>query len=122
MSNQPNSFSSPLSDEMVQAIDQLNLPIIQKHHVRLLAHCLEIFKEIAKDKVSLFNEEILLRDWCDRQSQKFNDRNFNELFYNQMSSAAKKLNVFSQRQGKNFKELELQDLIILVTQDSEDKY
>jgi len=122
MSNQPNSFSSPLSDEMVQAIDQLNLPIIQKHHVRLLAHCLEIFKEIAKDKVSLFDEDILLREWCDRQSQKFNDRNFNELFYNQMSSAAKKLNVFSQRQGKNFKELELQDLIILVTQDSENKY
>ena len=122
MSNQPNSFSSPLSDEMVQAIDQLNLPIIQKHHVRLLAHCLEIFKEIAKDKVSLFDEDILLREWCDRQSQKFNDRNFNELFYNQMSSAAKKLNVFSQRQGKNFKELELQDLIILVTEDSENKY
>ena len=122
MSNQPNSFSSPLSDEMVKAIDQLNLPIIQKHHVRLLAHCLEIFKEIAKDKVSLFDEDILLREWCDRQSQKFNDRNFNELFYNQMSSAAKKLNVFSQRQGKNFKELELQDLIILVTQDSENKY
>ena len=122
MSNQPNSFSSPLSDEMVQAIDHLNLPIIQKHHVRLLAHCLEIFKEIAKDKVSLFDEDILLREWCDRQSQKFNDRNFNELFYSQMSSAAKKLNVFSQRQGKNFKELELQDLIILVTQDSENKY
>ena len=122
MSNQPNSFSSPLNDEIVKTIDQLNLPIIQKHHVRLLAHCLEIFKEIAKDKVSLFDEDILLREWCDRQSQKFNDRNFNELFYNQMSSAAKKLNVFSQRQGKNFKELELQDLIILVTQDSENKY
>ena len=122
MSNQPNSFSSPLSDEMVQAIDQLNLPIIQKHHVRLLAHCLEIFKEIAKDKVSLFDEDILLREWCDRQSQKFNDRNFNELFYQQMSSAAKKLNEFSLSQGKNFKELELDDLIILVTQNNENKY
>ena len=114
MSNPTNSFSNLLTDEIVQSIDQLDLPIIQKHHIRLLAHCLEIFKEIAKDKTSLLEDDDLLRKWCEKQSQQFNDKNFNKLFYEQMSSAAKKLNSFSLRYGKNFKELELEDLIILV--------
>ena len=118
MSNQTNSFSNPLSAEIAKKIDQLNLPIIQKHHIRLLAHCLEIFREIFKDEVSLFDEnELVLRKWCDTQSQKFNDEEFNKLFYQQMSSAAKKLNSFSMSIKKNLKELDLEDLIVLVEQD-----
>ena len=120
MSNQTNSFPSPLSDEIVKNIDRLNLPIIKKHHVRLLAHCLEIFKEIAKDEKSLLVEDKLLKKWCEKQSQKFNDKNFNQLFYEQMYSAAKKLNSFSQRIEKSFQELDLEDLITLVEQNWED--
>ena len=116
MSNKINSFSSPLSDEIVKNIDQLNLPVIQKHHIRLLAHCLVVLKEIKKEKTSLFDEDELLRKWCVQQSQQFNDKNFNELFYEQMSAAAKKLNSFSLKQGKSFKELNFEDLIILVRQ------
>ena len=119
MSNQSNPFSSPLNNEIVQTIDQLNLPVIQKHHVRLLAHCLEILKKIAKEDVSLFEEDILLREWCEKNSQKFKDKSFNKLFYEQMSSAAKKLNSLSLRQGKKFKELNLDDLIVLVRQNRE---
>ena len=116
MSNQTNSLSRPLSDEVAKNIDQLNLSTIQKHHIRLLAHCLEIFKEIAQDEISLFEEDELLREWCEKQSQQFNDKNFNQLFYEQMSSAAKKLNSFSQSIEKKIKELDLEDLIILVEQ------
>ena len=116
MSNQNNSFSSPLNQKIVQTIDQLNLSIMQKHHIRLLAHCLEIFKEIGKDDMSLFDEDTLLKEWCEKQSQKFNDKNFNQLFYEQMSAAAKKLNSFSRSIEKEFKELDLEDLIILVEQ------
>ena len=120
MSNKTNSFSSPLSDEVVKNIDQLNLPIIQKHHIRLLAHCLEILKGIAKDDdKSLFEEDELLKKWCEKQSKKFNDKNFNQLFYEQMSSAAKKLNFFSKSIEKNFRELNLEDLITLVEQNQE---
>ena len=119
MSNQTNSFPSPLSDEIVKNIDQLNLPIIKKHHVRLLAHCLEIFKEIGRDEKSLLEEDDLLKKWCEKQSQKFNDKNFDKLFYEQMSSAAKKLNLFSKSIKKNFKELHLDDLITLVEQNQE---
>ena len=119
MSNQANSLSSPLSDEIIKNIDKLNLPTIQKHHIRILAHCLEIFKQIAKDEMSLFEEDELLREWCEKQSQKFNDKNFNQLFYEQMSSAAKKLNSFSKSIEKEFKDLNLEDLIICVEQNRE---
>ena len=119
MSNQTNSFSSPLSEENIKNIDQLNLPILQKQHVRLLAHCLEIFKEIGKDDISLLEEDELLKKWCDKQSQKFNDKNFNQLLYEQMSSAAKKLNYFSLSIEKKLKELDLEDLITLVEQNRE---
>ena len=119
MSDQTNSFPSPLSDEIVKNIDQLNLPIIKKHHVRLLAHCLEIFKEIGKDEKSFFEEDELLKKWCAKKSRKFNDKNFNQLFYEQMSSAAKKINFFSKSIDKNFKELDLEDLITLVEQNQE---
>ena len=120
MSNQTNSFPSPLSDEIVKNIEQLNMPTIKKHHVRLLAHCLEIFKEIGKDEKSLFEEDELLKKWCQKQSQKFNDKNFNQLFYEQMSSVAKKINYFSKSIEKNLKELDLEDLITLVEQNHED--
>ena len=122
MSNQSNSFPSPLSDEIVKNIDQLNLPIIKKQHVRLLAHCLEILKEMANDEKSLFEEDELLKKWCEKQSQKFNDQSFKQLFYEQMSSAAKKINFFSQSIDKNYKELDLEDLITLVEQNQENKY
>ena len=118
MSNQTNSYSSPLSNEMAQNIDNLNLPIIQKHHIRILAHCLEVLKEIANDNISFFEEEDLLREWCDRQSQEFQDERFNQILYEQMSSAAKKLNAFSRHIKKNFQELDLKDLIFLVEQNS----
>ena len=119
MSNQTNWLSSPLSDEVVKNIDQLNLSIIQKHHIRLLAHCLEIFKEISKEDLAVFEEDELLREWCEKQSQKFNDKNFNQIFYEQMSSAAKKLNSFSLSLKKKFKDLNLEDLISLVEQNHE---
>ena len=118
MSDQTNSFSSPLRDEIVKNIEQLNLPTIQKHHVKILAHCLEIFKEIAKDDITLFEEDKLLREWCEKHSQKFNDNNFNQIFYEQMSSAAKKLNSFSQSIQKKFKDLNLEDLITLVEENA----
>ena len=116
MSNQTNWLSSPLSDEVIKNIDQLNLSIIQKHHIRILAHCLEIFKEISKEDLSMFEEDELLREWCEKQSRQFNDESFNQIFYEQMSSAAKKLNSFSQSIEKKFIDLDLDDLITLVEQ------
>ena len=119
MSNQTNPFSSPINEDIIKNIDQLDLPIIQKQHIRLLAHCLVILKEISKEETSLFYADEALREWCEKQTKKFNDKKFNELLYEQMSAAAQKINVFSKSIDKNFKELDLNDLITLVEQNQE---
>ena len=56
MSNHLDSLSSPLNIETIQEIDNLDLPIMQKHHLRILAHCLQILKIIDVDN-SLENQK-----------------------------------------------------------------
>ena len=116
MSNQLDPFSNPLNIQTIQEIDNLDLPIMQKHHVRILAHCLQIFKTITIDDNSELCDKNSLRAWCDNQSKKFNDKKFSDLFYDQVDSTTKKLNNFSQKIGKNIDDLEINDLVLLVEQ------
>ena len=116
MSNQLDPFSNPLNIQTIQEIDNLDLSIMQKHHLRILAHCLQIFKIITEDNSSELRDKNPLREWCDNQSKKFDDKKFSALFYEQLESTAKKLNTFSQRIGKNMKDLEINDLVLLVKQ------
>ncbi len=102
--------------QTIQEIDNLDLPIMQKHHLRILVHCLQILKIINADKSFEYQNEILLREWCDNQSKKFDDKKFSDLFYEQLESTAKKLNTFSKKIGKNIEALEIDDLVILVKQ------
>ena len=110
MSNQPYF----LNIETINAIDKLDLSIMQKHHLKILAHCLDILKIISEENISSAREENLLREWCDTQSKRFDDKKFSELLYKQLESTSRKLNTFSQSIGKNIKDLEIKDLVILV--------
>ena len=116
MSNNLDPLSNPLNIQTIKEIDNLDLPIMQKHHVRILAHCLQILKIINVDDNSELCDKNSLRAWCDNQSKKFDDKNFSELFYNQLESTAKKLSTFSERIGKKIKDLEIDDLVLLVEQ------
>ena len=116
MSNNSDPLSNPLNIQTIKEIDNLDLPIMQKHHVRILAHCLQILKIINKDKCFEYQNKNPLREWCDNQSRKFDDKNFSNLFYAQLDSTAKKLNTFSQRIGKRMEDLEIDDLVFLVKQ------
>ena len=116
MSNHLDPFSNPLNIQTIQEIDNLDLPIMQKHHVRILAHCLQILKIITIDDSSELSDKNSLRAWCDNQSKKFNDKKFSDLFYDQLESTTKKLNNFSERIGKNIEDLEIDDLVLLVEQ------
>ena len=116
MSNYHDPLSNPLNIETIEEIDNLDLPIMQKHHVRILAHCLQILKILNPDDSSKFCDKNSLREWCDNQSRKFDDKNFSDLFYVQLDSTAKKLNTFSQRIGKNIEDLDIDDLVHLVEQ------
>ena len=72
MSNHLDPLSNPLNIETIQEIDNLDLPIMQKHHLRILAHCLQILKIINSNNSSDTSTHITLRIWCDDQSKKFN--------------------------------------------------
>ena len=116
MSKHLDSFSNPLNIQTIQEIENLDLPIMKKHHLRILAHCLQILKIINLDNSLENQNKNPLREWCDNQSKKFDDKKFSDLFYEQLESTAKKLNTFSKRIGKNIKDLQIDDLVLLVKQ------
>ena len=116
MSNNLDPLSNLLNIQTIKEIDNLDLPIMQKHHVRILAHCLQILKKINKDDNSELRYENSLREWCDNQSRKFDDKKFSDLFYEQLESTSKKLSTFSKKIGKSIEDLEIDDLVILVEQ------
>jgi len=89
---------------------------MQKHHVRILAHCLQILKIINSDDIYELRDKDSLREWCDNQSNKFDDKKFSDLFYEQLESTLIKLSTFSKKIGKNIKDLEVDDLVLLVKQ------
>ena len=116
MSNHLDPLSNPLNIETIQEIDNLDLSIMQKHHLRILAHCLQIIKFIHKDNNFEYQNKNPLREWCDNQSKKFDDKKFSDLFYEQLESTSKKLSAFSKKIGKSIEDLEIDDLVILVEQ------
>ena len=116
MSNHLDSLSNPLKIETIQEIDNLDLPIMQKHHLRILAHCLQILKIINVDNSFEHQNKNTLREWCNNQSKRFDDKKFSNLFYEQLESTSKKLSTFSKKIGKNINDLEINDLVLLVEQ------
>jgi len=114
MSNNLDPLFNPLKIQTIQEIDNFDLSIMQKHHLRILAHCLQIFKNINADSSFKYQNKNPLREWCDNQSKKFDDKKFSDLFYKQLESTSKKLNTFSKKIGKNVEDLEIDDLIQLV--------
>jgi len=116
MSDNLDPSSNPLNIQTIREIDNLDLPIMQKHHIRILAHCLQILKIINRDDSVEYPNKNLLREWCDNQSKKFDDKKFSDLFYHQLESTSKKLSTFSKTIGKNINDLEIDDLVLLVQQ------
>ena len=57
-----------------------------------------------------------LREWCDNQSKKFDDKKFSDIFYHQLECTSKRLSTFSKKIGKNINDLGIDDLVLLVEQ------
>ena len=115
MSDQINFSISPVNKEVVDKIERLDLSTLQKLHLKLLSHCLEVFKEISLKADNQFPSEILLKRWCEREAEKLKDEGFSVLFFEQMNSAANKLNHYAKKIGKNVLEMNLDDLINLTS-------
>ena len=114
MSNNLDPLFNPLKIQTIQEIDNFDLSIMQKHHLRILAHCLHILKIVYTDNSFEYQNKNSLREWCDNQSKKFDDKKFSDLFYEQLESTSKKLCVFSKKIGKNIEDLEIYDLVLLI--------
>ena len=116
MSTHPDPFSNPLNIQTIKVIDNLDLPLMQKHHLKILAHCLQILRIISEENGFEYRNKNPLREWCDNQSKKFEDKKFSDLFYEQLESTSKKLSTFSKKIGKNIEDLGIDDLVLLIEQ------
>lgn len=118
MSDQFNSYISPIKREVVDQIERLDLSTLQKLHLKLLSHCLEVFKDISLQANKEFPNENLLKKWCENESKKLKDESFSVLLFEQMNSAAMKLKDYAKKTGKPPLDLNLNDLITLTSLES----
>ena len=115
MSNQFNFSVSPVKKEVVDQIERLDLSTLQKLHLKLLSHCLEVFRDISLKADKEFPSEILLKRWCENEAKKLKDETFSLLLFEQMNSAAIKFKNYAKKIGKYPLDLDLDDLIILTS-------
>ncbi len=103
---------SPLTLEDIKKIEETGLPSLERHHLRLLAHCLQCFKEMAKNVAtgSLPQEQDRLR-WCSEQPSLVNDQAFISVLLEQFSAAGSQLEKIANMISTSPLELTLDDLI-----------
>ena len=118
MSDQFNSFMSPVKKEVVDQIERLDISTLQKLHLKLLSHCLEVFREISLKADKEFPNEILLKRWSENEAKKLKDESFSMLLFEQMNSASVKFQNYAKKTGKYVLELNLDDLIALTSLES----
>ncbi len=84
-----NFKNSPLSKEDITLIALTNLSVSEKHHLRMLAHCLQSFKSMKKDNPRglLPGKEEWL-EWCLKNPIMFKDDEFVHVMFEQFSGAA----------------------------------
>ena len=115
MSDQFNTFMSPVKKEVVDQIERLDLSTLQKLHLKLLSHCLEVFKEISLKADKEFPDDTLLKRWCENEAKKIKDESFSILLFEQMNSAAIKIKNYAKKISKDALDLSLDDLIALTS-------
>ena len=107
-----NFENSPLSEEDIKMIGSTNLSVSEKHHLRMLLHCLECFKSMSdENKQGLIpNKEVWL-EWCLQNPVMFEDDEFVHVLFEQFSGAAIQLEKLSNVLKIPPLELTLKDLI-----------
>tara|TARA_Y100001968_G_scaffold72988_1_gene64410 strand:- start:197 stop:556 length:360 start_codon:yes stop_codon:yes gene_type:complete len=107
-----NFENSPLSKEDINLIGSTNLSVSEKHHLRMLMHCLECFKSMRKE-----NEEGLIPDkevwleWCLKNPIMLKDDEFVQVLFEHFSGAAIQLEKLSDALKVAPLELTLRNLI-----------
>jgi hypothetical protein len=104
--------SSPLDGDAIAWIDATQLPIRERHHLRLIAHCLASFQEMAgephRGPLPSTQQQ---QTWIQRQPPLLGDPGFAQLLLKQFASAARQLEQLAEQRQCTPLELTLEDLI-----------
>ena len=107
-----NFQTSPSSKEDINLIGTTNVSVGQKHHLRMLLHCLKCFKSMSKgnEKGFIPEKEIWL-EWCLENPIMLKDDEFVQVLFEQFSGAAIQLERLSNAVKVPPLNLTLRDLI-----------
>ncbi len=84
-----NSENSPLNKDDINLIAMTNLSATEKHHLRMLAHCLQCFKSMSKkDAGGLIPVKEEWLEWCLKNPLMLEDDEFLQVMFDQFSGAA----------------------------------
>ena len=114
MANKIPHNQGRLSEEEMEKIDSTNLPLMDRHYLRLLAHCLNCFKSIALEKGMTLGSLPNSREryeWCLKQAAFASEKTFIPIFLEQLEVAAAKLNLIATDYAISPLELDLSDLM-----------
>tara|TARA_B100000214_G_scaffold221770_1_gene161348 strand:- start:90 stop:452 length:363 start_codon:yes stop_codon:yes gene_type:complete len=91
-----NHEESPLSKEDINSIALTNLSASEKHHLRMLAHCLQCFKSMdTGNSEGLIPAKEEWLDWCLKNPIMLKDDEFVQVMFEQFSGAAIQLEKLS---------------------------
>jgi len=108
----PSADSSPLDRPQIERIDATLLPAVDRHLLRLQAHCLATFQQIAMPlKQGPLPTRARWQDWCDDQPQLASDEEFREQLMMQFTVIASQLEELANQLELTPLELKLNDLI-----------
>ena len=107
-----NFENSPLSKDDIDLIGSTNLSVSEKHHLRMLLHCLECFKSMSQENEEglIPGKEIWL-EWCLKNPIMLKDDEFVQVLFEQFSGAAIQLERLSNALKVAPLDLTLRDLI-----------
>ena len=123
MTNPEATTSSPLTRAMVEQIDATLLPVMERHHLRLLAHCLASFQEIASPSTrGAFPSRAAQEQWCQHHPLLRDDPQFGALLLKQFEAASCQLETLSQRLGITPLELTMEQLISAAVEAAKERH
>ena len=96
----------------IERIDSTLLPQLDRHHLRVLTHCLDSFQTMAAPANSgAIPDENQRRYWCQQQPVVAEDPGFLDTLLLQLNAAAEQLDQLAIKLGKPPLALTLDDLI-----------
>ncbi len=112
MANRPPFAAGPLSRADAEKIEATLLPNLDRHHLRLLAHCLRSFQVIADPRRSgPLPDRRSLEQWLLIQPQLADEPEFRDLLLSQFLAAAEQLQDLAKQRDLTPLELNLGALI-----------